>query len=132
MLADGRILAKAIARPSQHVHCPAAARTAYPLPFEPAAETNAMSSTDRPRYRRARLGAALSALALLAGCGGPSVLSESQDKVQISHGYPAPLKDIGALAADRCARYGRAPVFESDAAYDDHTAIANFRCAPVR
>lgn len=86
--------------------------------------------------RRARapvvVGFALGLPVLLAGCGGPSVLSESQDKVQIAHGYPAPLKDIGALAAERCAHYGRAPVFESDAAYDGDTAITNFRCAPVR
>ena len=98
-------------------------------------ELNAMPNDCQRRARGARLAAALLGIALpflLAGCTGPSVLSESQDKVQIAHGYPAPLKDIGALAAERCAHYGRAPAFESDAAYDGQTAITSFRCVPLR
>jgi hypothetical protein len=48
------------------------------------------------------------------------------------HGYPPPLKEVGELAAARCAAYGRAPVFESDSPYDSDTAVTNFRCVPVQ
>jgi hypothetical protein len=71
-------------------------------------------------------------LLLLAGCAsGPSVISESVDKVQISHGYPPPIKEVGERAADRCAAYGRAPVFVSDSPFDSETAVTNFRCVPL-
>lgn len=90
-------------------------------------------SSCRQRFLQQGSLIALALPLLLAGCSsGPEVISESATKVQISHGYPPPLKKVGELAADRCAAYGRAPVFESDSPYNSNTAVTNFRCVPVQ
>jgi hypothetical protein len=97
-----------------------------------------MQISDPLRRRSKRAGTlatlgVFSILLALAGCAsGPTVVSESVDKVQISHGYPPPIKEVGELAADRCAAYGRAPVFVSDSPFDSETAVTNFRCVPMQ